>query len=478
MLLKNKYITKFLILQLFLLFVICLLYNNLNVLSVFTKKILEFFFLFIVIESVYVNSLIYRTWKNFDNLFIGMFVFFLGSRVILNLFSNEFEIEYFEFFINRYVSISVLNRAIFNLIISLICYNIGSMIYKINSRHRYYNDAISYFPSNVISDKYLYTIIAVGFLAKFYFLYQILLEIISKGYLSLFIGEISINRNLILMFLEAFYEIGIFLLISQNKKLNKLSYFIIFSYPILSLSTGQRGLALLSFIFILFYMYKLGRIKIKLIWSLLNVVFLVLLSVFIGYARDSNEFVIQDIGQTFFDFFYGQGISLSVIVATIDYNNYIDYSFLDLFGHIRYLIEYYWGKLIFNPIKDVDLTLQAEEYKWYGQYISSILNQDMYYMGLGLGSSYIAQFYAIGKEFAQILGGIFVGYISSYLYSLLHSKKIFNRFFSFHVLILFIFIPRANLFDPITFQWSVIIVSIILFYCFKSSFKMSNIHHV
>ena len=51
-----------------------------------------------------------------------------------------------------------------------------------------------------------------------------------------------------------------------------------------------------------------------------------------------------------------------------------------------------------TPVPIDALTLQAEEYKWYGQYISCLTNPDMYYRGLGTGSSYVGQLFAVGKE--------------------------------------------------------------------------------
>lgn len=167
---------------------------------------------------------------------------------------------------------------------------------------------------------------------------------------------------------------------------------------------------------------------------------------------------------SFFEFFYGQAISITVLVSTIDYISQIDFSFCDLFGHVRYLLEYYWGKLTLQTPIPVDaLTLQAEEYKWYGQYISCLTNPDMYYRGLGTGSSYVGQLFAVGKESAQFFGGMFVGYLVGMFYHYLSSPNFLKRFYAFHALTIFIFIPRANLFEFVSMQWAAYVTSLIIY---------------
>ena len=470
----QKSILKACSLQLLILCFVGILYYNIDKYSFETKNILEIFFLLIVVESICLHTYFHRTWKNIDNLFIALFFFFLGSRFLFDLCSEKYNVCYFEFFLNRYVSVNIVNRAILNLIIALCSYNIGSLLWR--CRHKYIKKGGELIRplDNVLSDRTVYSLLIIGFLAKGYFAYQAFMAILTYGYLSFFIGGLEINRNLLLMFCETFYEIAIFIIISRNKKLKQVEIWAIIMYVLFSLGTGQRGLAMLSVVFILFYIYKLSRIKLKLPYIIGMVLLLFFVAVSMSSIRGNKELDIQEIANSFFDFFYGQAISITVLVATIDYESQIHFSFWDLFGHIRYLLTYYWEKITLQPSVPIDaLTLQADEYKWYGQYISSLLNQEMYYQGLGLGSSYTGQLFAVGKELAQFIGGIFVGYLASFLYQYLKSMNYLKRFWAFHALTIFIFIPRANLSEFISMQWAAYITSALLFFYFviRNRFK-------
>lgn len=452
-------------LQLAILCLVCVFYCNADIYSFETKATLEIAFLLVVVESISLHTYFHQTIKNIDNLFIALFFFFLGSRFLFDLCSDEYNVCYFEFFLNRFVSVNVVNRAILNLIIALCSYNIGSLLWKFRTKPRGEDNSEFIQPlGDVLSDRMVYSLLAIGFIAKGYFAYQAFMAILTYGYLSFFIGGLDINRNLLMMFCETFYEIAIFIIVSRDRKLKKVEILAIILYVIFSMGTGQRGLAMLSVVFILFYVHKLGRIKLSIPFIFSMILLLFIVAVSMGNIRGGNELDLQEMSNSFGDFFYRQAISITVLISTIDYYSQIEYAFGDLFGHIRYLLIYYWDKITLQPPVPIDgLTMQAEEYKWYGQYISSLMNQEMYYQGLGLGSSYIAQLYAVGKEFSQICGGVFVGYLASFLYHSLKSMNFLKRFWAFHALTIFIFIPRANLFEFISMQWASYIVSIFIY---------------
>ena len=358
----QKSILKACSLQLLILCFVGILYYNIDKYSFETKNILEIFFLLIVVESICLHTYFHRTWKNIDNLFIALFFFFLGSRFLFDLCSEKYNVCYFEFFLNRYVSVNIVNRAILNLIIALCSYNIGSLLWR--CRHKYIKKGGELIRplDNVLSDRTVYSLLIIGFLAKGYFAYQAFMAILTYGYLSFFIGGLEINRNLLLMFCETFYEIAIFIIISRNKKLKQVEIWAIIMYVLFSLGTGQRGLAMLSVVFILFYIYKLSRIKLKLPYIIGMVLLLFFVAVSMSSIRGNKELDIQEIANSFFDFFYGQAISITVLVATIDYESQIHFSFWDLFGHIRYLLTYYWEKITLQPSVPIDaLTLQADK---------------------------------------------------------------------------------------------------------------------
>ena len=463
----KKFFVKATMSQLLILLFALICYCSMDLESFYTKTVFEISYLLVMIQAFYVQRRLHEDWKNISNLFLFFFFFFLGNRFLFDLVSDEYNVCYFEFFLNRMVNVAVVNRALFNLIIAVCSYTIGT-IWWISRKQGRRNEKIPYLSvAGLMSQKTVYLMLFIGFVFKGYYSYQTYQALLTQGYLQYFIGGFAINRNLLMMFLEAFYEIAIFILISQKERLNKIDILLIIVYVIMSLATGQRGFAMLSFVFILFYMYKLGRIKLGFTAIVVLGIVLFVVASSMSYIRGGKEFSMEEIMNAFFDFFYGQSISITVLVATIDYENYIDFSFWDLFGHIRYLLTYYWDKLTFQFERPVDaLTLQAEEYKWYGQYISSITNQDMFYRGLGLGSSYMGQFYAVGKEYMQLLGGVFVGYLVEFLYDKVCLPHFLKRFWAFHALTIIVFISRANLFEFINMQWHVYVVSVLLYIYF------------
>lgn len=462
----NKRLTIACGIQFVILLIISWIYYCLDKWAWQTKDILEILLFFVVIQSFLLHTYFHKTWKNLNNLFIAFFFFFLGTRFLFDFFSEKYNVCYFEFFLNRQVSLNVVNRAILNLIIALCSYNIGALCYRQYKQLSNGDGKIQNLLSiDTLPNSFIYTLLGIGFIAKLYFSYQVFIAMLNYGYLSFFIDGFDINRNLIMMFAETFYEIAIFLIISRTGKIKKWEILFIIAYCLMSMATGQRGLAMLSVVFIIFYLVKLGKLRIKLIHSIFLVLILFMFAQVVGNLRGGKEIYFSDLFDSFADFFYGQAISITVLVTTIDYDSQINFSFWDLFGHIRYLIEYYWNKITLQSPPAIDaLTLQAEEYKWYGQYISSIANETMFYQGLGLGSSYVGQLFAVGKEYAQFLGGIFVGFLAELFYHGLSSSNLLKRFYAFHALTIFIFIPRANIFEFISMQWASYIVALFLYF--------------
>lgn len=465
-LLMNKRILVALSLQLGLLLMVIGVYICLNPWSWQSKSLLEIMFMFVVFQSLVLHTNFHGTWKNIDNLFIAFFVFFLGTRFLFDFFSDKYNVCFFEFFLARQVSVNVVNRAVFNLMIALCSYNIGGLLWRYFSKSYRKDEFIPSLESEWLpSNKVVYALLGVGVLAKLYYSYQVFMAMLTYGYLSFFTDGFSINRNLAFMFAETFYEIAIFIIICRKEKMRKWEAFFIFLYIGLSMATGQRGFGMLSVVFFIFYLVKAGKMKINIMKLFLIVVFLFLFSVVVGNIRSDKELDFTSVFSYFFDFFYGQAISITVLVSTIDYISQIDFSFWDLFGHIRYLLEYYWEKITLQTPVPIDaLTLQAEEYKWYGQYISCLTNPDMYYRGLGTGSSYVGQLFAVGKEGAQFLGGMFVGYLAGVFYHYLSSPNFLKRFYAFHALTVFIFIPRANLFEFVSMQWAPYVTSLFIYF--------------
>lgn len=319
-LLMNKRILVALSLQLGLLLMVIGVYICLNPWSWQSKSLLEIMFMFVVFQSLVLHTNFHGTWKNIDNLFIAFFVFFLGTRFLFDFFSDKYNVCFFEFFLARQVSVNVVNRAVFNLMIALCSYNIGGLLWRYFSKSYRKDEFIPSLESEWLpSNKVVYALLGVGVLAKLYYSYQVFMAMLTYGYLSFFTDGFSINRNLAFMFAETFYEIAIFIIICRKEKMRKWEAFFIFLYIGLSMATGQRGLGMLSVVFFIFYLVKAGKMKINIMKLFLIVVFLFLFSVVVGNIRSDKELDFTSVFSYFFDFFYGQAISITVLVSTIDY---------------------------------------------------------------------------------------------------------------------------------------------------------------
>lgn len=465
----NKSYLNYLIFQILQLLFTSIIYTSVNPWSTDSLLLFEIIFLYLFCQSAYINTKIYHTWKNIDNIFLCFFMFFCGTRVVFDIFSDQYPIENFPFYFNRNFSLNIITRTLYNFCIAILSFNIGTLIWKIFHKFKSNNDSISIVDNSVIPKNIIYTLLFFGILAKLYISFQTFNAIRSLGYHALFLGELTINTNIIIELLSRLYLFAIFYLISTEKKISYFIYVTFFLYVVLSLATGQRGPALLTLVLTVFYLYKLGHLALNPKYLLIVFAFLVFISVGVDLLRREGDMGDGFI-KTFLGFFHGQSFSLSVTSATIDYIDSISYSFKDIFGELKFLFHNYWYKFGFNPFENIDsLTLTGTYYKRYSHYISYIVNPNLFYEGSGIGGSYTAQFYAVGKEPLQAIGGVFIGYLFSSIYCLLHTKNILIRFWAYIILILYIYLPRTNILDPFTMNWLSFISSlfIYLFYKFK-----------
>lgn len=461
---KRKF--KFILINLLYIFIFFILYNLIT--NKVLTYVLELGILNAIIYSIYIFKQITSKYFNIFSLFILLFFVFLSGRPILHLIGYE-NIQYVEFYFNDVVDLGIINRVLLNQIIAIHSYVIGVLIYWIKNKSIETSKIIYLNDFQILNNKkILYFFIVISLLVLGKYSIEMFNQIITKGYLANFTGDIVVNRNIFEWFLSSFIIIIIFYYLS-NPYLGSLRFGIILLilYVILTLTTGRRGPALLLLVFSLFYLYLLKRIHISYLSLLLFFAFIVILSTYISAWRTDNTSLFSVNNLLIFpEFIWARGISMHVLSMTIKFENNIDYSFVDIFGNIWYIIDYYINKFSDIPEKYGMYSL-AVDYKIYGPYISYIVDPTLFDMGYGLGGSYIAQFYAIGKETAQFFGGLIAGIIYSFLYSKLLSKKFEIRFVAFYMLSQLIYIPRHNFLDFLTAEWIVYICLLFLSYLNK-----------
>ena len=223
------------------------------------------------------------------------------------------------------------------------------------------------------------------------------------------------------------------------------------------LADGKRGPGITFLIVSLWYYLLYKRINFNLIRVLGGAIILFLVLIIIGTFRYKGGKEIES--YSILDFIYKQGVSVQVVSYSIKYSDKIDYSLFDLiFGKIYKISNVMIMKITGNN-PDLSLFSRAHKYKIFSSYISSIVNPDLYIKGFGIGGSYIAQLFSVGKEFGQIIVGFLLGIGYSFLDKLIYSR---NRIVIGIVLFLLpsiIYIARDNMFDFIIDS----IISIVFF---------------
>jgi len=444
------------------------------------KFTLQLSFIGIVIYSFYIFKKLTGSFFSIHTLFLGLFIYFLGSRVILDFFGymNIHELDYYSVYT---ISFKTLCRTLLNLNIAVATYLIGAILFLV--RHPNFSFKIATQDSVYSKNRLIDVLFVIGILFKVYFSVQLFMQLTSKGYLAYFLGDFEVQRNIVQWFFESFALIGLFVYFSRNKKLTLWIYLGAVFYAALSLATGQRGIGFLFLVFSSFYLIQLGKIKLTKTKILVFVSILYTVSVAFEIFRRGGE-NISGVGvllEGIPNFFWRGSVSSSLLVYSIDYKEVLDYSFVDLFGNIKYLIDYYITKLSGgSPISNM-MEANALRYKLFGPYLSYTVNPKMYGLGLALGGSYVAQLFALGNETAQIIGGLFVGYTISLFYSFLSSEKFFIRFLGFNFLLSFIYIPRDNLLDFLTEYWIVYIalftyISLIKLSMWESFYKIIGLN--
>ena len=392
-----------------------------------------------------------------------MFVIFLSSRIIMDLF-GFYDITNFDFYVNEKYSYFLINRAVFNVCIAFVSYYIGYIVFycvKKDTHLMLKSAKIN------ISDSSCYFLITLGLIVKLYYAIDVFFEIISKGYLALYTGDLQLaQKNIFINIIMGLYDVGMFVMLFSRPGLSKKIIYISFVNMILSFANGQRGPGALLFIFVCFIYYHRNKSKIKInpIKIGYTIVLFIFILSFVGWLRSDRD---NNYEFSILNFIWSRGASLLVLVESIRWESIIDYDFLDLFGQIYYFVDYYCLKLLGEsfPVSFLDLPIY---YKFYSGYISYISNSTMYDMGFGIGGSYVAELFSVGKECAQFVGGICVGLLVNIFYFYFLNSRGFAKFYSFHILPFLLYIPRDNMLDFILQDWWVCISYLLVLFYVKS----------
>ena len=287
----------------------------------------------------------------------------------------------------------------------------------------------------------------------------------QNGYLSIFIGDglATLNYPFFLRGIPTLFVILlVFVLYSGNVKQVRISLILFLVFELSNSLKGQRTLFISSVLLVLFFLVtRLGK-KIKFRQLLVLLVGLVLFSQVMLINRDKNQKANFKNSTVISDFFYQQGTSIVVPLYTIE--NY-------------HLNNYRTGFYLFNPIKNLFITRlyptsgQTKTRLVHYNYLSDQIEFDFfpegYYLGNGVGSSDLAEYYDFYKYFGVALFSIVLALILKFISNNFY-RSFFSFIFSFYSLQTIIMMPRSpgggllNCIPTVLFQ----ILLLLLFHLF------------
>jgi len=442
----------------FVLFLFGSIYSLINI--QYGIIIVEFSIIYLVIVSFFSFYKQYKNLLNPHNIFLFMFSFFLLPRVFLDLFDLE-SISQTVFFSNYNFSTATIFRSCVNIYIAIFSFVISSL-YFLNKKGWDFNSE-----KNVMSYKYykigrMMLLMCLPFLLLYMF--TVFNFINTHGYIAFHLGEEKIPYSSFFKIVISLAILG-FSFFAISNPVSKSTYWLFTVLLMISLiSDGRRGPGLTFGIVSFWYYCYYRKIEIKLLKLVLIGVSVIGLAVVVGGLRFNKELNQMDF--SLIDFIYGQGISFQVIGYTIEEIKQIDYTFLDLFNNVTRTVNVMVHKIIGGEI-DLGLKAKAKDDKLFSSYISYVVNSETYLSGFGIGGSYVAQFFAVGREYAQLLLGLVFGFFYTKIIFLVKSRSPYKKAFVIISLPSLIYIPRDNVMDFITDFLMTYIFLIIIFFILK-----------
>lgn len=373
-------------------------------------------------------------------MFLGVFGLFILSRIFIDILGGQSFAQTTQFC--HYVfDVQVQIRMLKVVFFSLVFLQIGSFV----------ANSVSPFTSeNTLSTDIDWCRIGLilFYIGLPFLVYQNImvgLEVLEKGYGARLGGELEYRNTYLTTFMFRTSFCGFFIYLAGKPKSNffylHLIVFLLATY--LELLEGARfrvmGLSLLM----LTYVFYIRGLKFRMYYILIAVVFLVTVSAFIGSQRNQGDLKIHN--EWLFSFFCEQGIGLQILGHSIEHKDDIDYSFMDMFARSNQRLDVIVHRLQGREFSYSKPELM-EKYKSLPYQLTSAVNEKALKGGWDMSSSYLAEFFSIGREWGIIFGNLIVGYLTCFLYNVWKKKRIYLLLLLF-CLPYWLFIPRYNTFD-------------------------------
>lgn len=310
-----------------------------------------------------------------------------------------------------------------------------------------------------------YGLLFVGLAAKMYTAALLFTNLVTYGYHAMFSGDGGVS---IPIYLRALQLIPIFIILCKVAESKKWLYLLGF-YLLLDLATGQRGFSALTAIAFVYYLTKLQILNLNIAKITVAVVIAMVVFIFMSNFRNEKATTLDDVVLN--EFLWEQGTSINVLQCSIEEAHNLDYSVKDLFGNVYSTFSKFDDTYNTEGKTTLEQTLH---YKCWSKYISYHMDPSRYWAGLGMGGNYLGQLFVVGREGFLFLVNFLIPFFLGFLEKKVFGKNPISVFFFFNVLLVFLYIPRDNLFQFLTSSIEPALISLLLYLLLKLGVKRKN----
>ncbi|BFU60223.1 MULTISPECIES: O-antigen polysaccharide polymerase Wzy [Rodentibacter] len=274
-------------------------------------------------------------------------------------------------------------------------------------------------------------------------LMMILKNVMSSGYLSLYLDNSISGIERIIEFVSyKLYLIGVSFYISSNLSKKDFIKLSVFTVPVtlVYLISGKRAEFGITILFLIWYWFSFIRVYKVSLKKLFAIAFLILIpfafiSQMINLSRSQGNDRELALTAALSDFFAQQGISGLVLPYYIEYKNNLSKEYPYLISPIVDRINREGQSL--NLLKKTN---------YLSHELTAVLDLDAFLGGEGTGASYITELYSIGDSKISVFLGIFLlGFIVLHFELNKNSPKF--KYLSYLFLSTLFFLPRGELFE-------------------------------
>ena len=398
-------------------------------------------------------------------IFTALFVLFLISRIVLDIL-GLCDIGYSAHFMLYEFSEETQSRTLHNLLLALYAFQFGCLIafYLTNKRQ----EKIDYRAISKTNWLKLGIIIIGVFCALLLVEYYKTADFVRQhGYFALQRSELHVKSYYTYIIEQvAWAGIAVFLAGMPTKKLFKI-IMIGFIVPLLlvRIFSGVRGLVMcVSFVFAWYYVQVY---KIRVSYRFLVIVALPLMIAFLLYIQSYRVSQSMQINQlspaAFRGFFYSQGFTINTLMFSVEHHLTLvpDFGLKNLFADLYALIDKAFIR--FTGQRELSLMEKLRKYGYSGYLLTYRVNPSMFVEGRTMGTSYVAEFFLLGMEKLQLIGGFIFGYL---FITFINNLQYKNWGIGVIILLLpeIIYLPRYAVFGFLTNN----LIKLIVFFSFIS----------